>query len=398
MPFSVWDGPCKNIKVSRSEDLSWVEVAANLRVIGSQVMDRPKRDLPQMSFSHAKLRRDTSIPALHALVFDFDLEALVANAPAFWWAFEYATLFYETSSSRVVTEDNPLGLPRGRLVVPAARGIPKDQFKAFAKLLAEAFAENTGLKLDIKATSNLVWFTGPRRSAAAPPRNVDWTPGFAFDFQKAIQFLPQPAPVVVAAPKPRRSPAGSYNHRAFIDKALLRARDAIANAPNGSRNKDTFRELSRLAQLINQGLTVAEITEVSLASKLPARERNATLKSALKAGQRKPYISTATVIYDVPTIRAETLTRARTHGLKPRELALVTEIVTVMDVVTGFAIVTRETLAERTGLTVFSITRMVRRLVARGVLEVDRARRPHPKRAGSTFAAPNHYRIRAASL
>lgn len=405
VPCSVFDGPrVANERATTSGEVRWLEVEAHLRVIAETVSDRPKHDYPQLCFSAADSCRDSAVSFVHAIAFDFDNEPQAMNVPALFWAHGLATLSYESGSSRVVTEQNPLGLPRLRVVIPLATPISKEKFKSFAALLSRAIADATGLSIDCQASTNLFWFAGPRPSAEVPTRHVDWTPGLAWEPELVEAHLanvapaePLPAP---AQPTPTRSKSSRYNPQEFFDGALLRARDAIANAPAGSRNRTLVREVHSLAQLINQGLSPDDITQVARAgceaNGLWREDPKAclrTIKSGLRAGQSEPRYPRSRLTYDVDAFRAQSLARAVSRGLKPRERAVVAEIAKVLDVVTGYAIITRETLAERTGLTVLAITKMVSRLEARGVLAVVRARIPNPGRPGSTRNAANQYRI-----
>lgn len=62
-------------------------------------------------------------------------------------------------------------------------------------------------------------------------------------------------------------------------------------------------------------------------------------------------------------------------NLKPREAAVLQHIDRVCDVVTGTSLITRETLADRLGLTATTITRLVRKLEEKGALVAMRERR-----------------------
>jgi hypothetical protein len=403
VPVSEFDGPRRfKEPVSRYAELPWVVVAENLRAMGATVIERLKKDLPKISFTNAKFLRDSAVNTVSMIWFDYDKESQVANAPAFWWAYEIATFYYETSSSGVVTEQNPLGLPRARIGIPLANHAPRDKFKDNVARIAQFISDCTGLRIDCTASLNLFWNTGPRPSEAAPPRRVDWTPGYSLDFDKVIEHLDKhlpPAPVVAPEPKPRRTPAGRYNPQAFRDTALLQMGEAIANSPIGIRNKETYRQVRSQAQLINQGQSETEIIRVARAAcvangsyKEDPKACERTIKSAIKAGLRQPRLSTVTVVFDVVAVREQALSRALAHSLKPRERQVTEVIVSALDVVTGYSTITHETIAQRLGITVRSVIRIIERLEGR-VVVVTRTKIPHPDKPGSTRNAPNQYRI-----
>ena len=335
-----------------------------------------------------------------------DDDSMIANAPALWWTFEFATFYYETGSCGVVTKQNPYGLKRARLGIPLYPPVPRAKYKEHVTRIAQFIADHTGLPIDVPGSARLFLFTGPRPSEAAPPRIVDWTPGYALDLDKFIEYLdkffPQlpPAPVVAPAPKPRRAPAGRYNPHALVENAPSQAQKIMANAPRGSRHNTVVREVYGLAQLCNQGLSTEEIMRVAQAgceaNGLWKDDRKAcllTIKSTIKAGLRKPRPNPVKVLYDVVALREQALSRARAHGLKPREDQLVREIVAAHDVVKGYSIIARETLAERTGLDVRTVARMVKRLEARGVVVVTHTKIQRPDKPASSWNAPNKYRI-----
>ena len=94
-------------------------------------------------------------------------------------------------------------------------------------------------------------------------------------------------------PTPSNEPVTDRRRDAYGNAALNRSTEAVATAPEGTRNDTLNREAFRLGRLVgggilDQGTVVAELRKAAHRAGLPPAEATNTITSGLKAGSNQP--------------------------------------------------------------------------------------------------------------
>lgn len=134
-------------------------------------------------FGHA-LSPDEVID-IAAIVFDFVDEPKVETAAGLFHNIGVATIYNETTWSCVVSPKNPRGIPQGRVIVPLAKPVPAAYFKAHVVRVIRGIFDSTGLR--VVETDQLDWDVPMRPTESASPRKVEFTPGYALDFEAMVK-------------------------------------------------------------------------------------------------------------------------------------------------------------------------------------------------------------------